>query len=63
MLLTLPPTHTEKLTAEDQKYFATWRYVSPQTLKVEIEIAKAMEDMEADFKVCVVLIVWIERSI
>ena len=49
-----PPTHTEKLTAEDQKCFAAWRYVSPQTLKVEMGIAKAMEDMEADFKVCVV---------
>ena len=54
-----PPPHTEKLTAEDQKRFATWRYVSPQTLKVEMGIAKAMEDMEADFKVRVV---WIERS-
>lgn len=41
----------KKLTAAEQKHFATWRYVSPQTLKVEMGIAKAMEDLEANYKV------------
>lgn len=45
------PPHKQKLTAVEQKHFATWRYVSPQTLKVEMGIAKAMEDLEANYKV------------
>lgn len=39
-----------QLTPEEQKCFSTWRYVSPQTLKVEMGISKEMDDMEANFK-------------
>lgn len=40
-----------KITPEEQRWFSTWRYVSPQTLKVEMGLSKAMDDMEANFKV------------
>ncbi|CAN0590992.1 unnamed protein product, partial [Laminaria digitata] len=36
---------------DEQKWFATWRYISPQTLRIEMGLSKAMDDMEANFKV------------
>eukprot|EP00904_Undaria_pinnatifida_P007970 jgi/Undpi1/4302/HiC_scaffold_17.g07668.m1 len=35
---------------DDQKCFESWRYVSPQTLRVEMGLAKAMDVMEANYK-------------
>ncbi|CAN0307215.1 unnamed protein product [Ectocarpus sp. 6 AP-2014] len=41
----------EKVSPDDQKWFATWRYISPQTLRIEMGLAQAMDDIEANFKV------------
>eukprot|EP00903_Cladosiphon_okamuranus_P021659 g19913.t1 len=41
----------ETMSPEDQKYFATWRYISPQTLRIEMGLSQAMEDIETNFKV------------
>ncbi|CAN0270350.1 unnamed protein product, partial [Pylaiella littoralis] len=41
----------EKVTPEEQKWFATWRYISPNTLRIEMGLAQAMEDIETNFKV------------
>ena len=40
------------MSPEEQKYFATWRYISPQTLRIEMGLSQAMEDIETNFKVC-----------
>lgn len=39
-----------QLSPEEQKLFSTWRYISPQTLRIEMGISKEMDDMEATFK-------------
>eukprot|EP00752_Nemacystus_decipiens_P006545 g5895.t1 len=41
----------EKISPEEQKYFSTWRYISPQTLRIEMGLSQAMEDIETNFKV------------
>eukprot|EP00904_Undaria_pinnatifida_P008076 jgi/Undpi1/4399/HiC_scaffold_17.g07756.m1 len=40
----------EAVTSNEQKWFSTWRYISPQTLRIEMGLSKAMDDMEANFK-------------
>lgn len=42
----------QQLTSDDQKWFTTWRYISPQTLRIEMGLSQAMEDIETNFKVC-----------